>query len=136
MKCLHLTICPFWFYSYDCIHFYRSCTSGVDLDTWEARFKNLSAQSRDILLVYLQVNFAKHVHCMREIGSMEEKMKRDAEVKDVLHLYIQTFVCLSVVFPSVFANADYSMAVLDSLQEIDILMLKVAFCVKMLTLLF
>ena len=84
----------------------------------------MSAQTRDVLLVYLKVNFAKHVEYMAGSSPMEEKMRRDADVKDMLHLYLQTFVCLSVVFPSVFANADYSMAVLDSLQEIDVLILR------------
>ena len=101
-----------------------SYTIGVDLETWEARFKNLSAQSRDVLLVYLQVNYENHVQFMTGQSSEGEKRKRDAEVKDVLHLYIQTFVCLSVVFPSVFSNTDHSMAILDSLQEIDVLILR------------
>ena len=62
---------------------------GIDLGTWESRFQGLDKQTRDVLLVYLKVSYATHANYMAGPDSEENKVKRDAEVRDLLHLYIQ-----------------------------------------------
>ena len=62
---------------------------GIDLATWESRFQALDKQTRDVLLVYLKVSYASHANFMAGPDNQEIKLKRDAEVRDLLHLYIQ-----------------------------------------------
>lgn len=75
---------------------------------------------------------------LREISQV--KRKRDAEVRDLLQQYIQVFVCLSIVFPSVFRTVEYAMAIIDSLREFDALIVssmteEAALCLDQVTIL-
>ena len=45
-------------------------------------------------------------------------------ISTAMKCYPKVFVCLSAVFPSVFATVEYSMAIIDSLKEFDVLILR------------